>query len=315
MKNQSFTQEERWLLTEKYRGEKTGGFFADCKRLQAGEPLGYVIGFVPFLDCKIWLDSHPLIPRPETEYWVEKAITKMSHAPETLVLAAESLGRMQKDPGSPVHTYPTRPSQSSGQSFQQALRKASPKCLDSELDSCLGERLASRTDEPRIKVLDLCAGSGAIGVVVATHVPGARVDFGEIDARHEPTILKNLAANGIVSHRARVIISDLFTRITDRYDFILSNPPYIDPALDRTEASVKHFEPHQALYGGHAGLKLIEAIIAAAPAHLTPRGQLWLEHEPEQTAAISKLGSTHGFATTTHPDQYDSLRYSILVLQ
>jgi len=250
VKNQSFTKEERWLLTEKYRGEKSAGFFADCERLQAGEPLGYIIGHVPFLGGTIWLDSHPLIPRPETEYWVEHAI-----------------------------------------------------------------RIITETDEPRIKVLDLCAGSGAIGVAVATHVPGARVDFGEIDARHEPTILKNLAANDITLDRARVTVSDLFTHIPDRYDFILSNPPYIDPALDRTEASVKGFEPHLALYGGRGGLALIEQIIAASPAHLTSSGQLWLEHEPEQAATINKLGSTHGFATTTHPDQYDTLRYSVLVLQ
>ena len=66
--------EEKWLLQEKYHGEKTEAFFADCKRLALGEPLGYLIGHVPFLDCTIWLDNHPLIPRPETEHWVEQVI-------------------------------------------------------------------------------------------------------------------------------------------------------------------------------------------------------------------------------------------------
>jgi methylase of polypeptide subunit release factors len=295
------THDEVWLLKEKYHGEKSCGFFADCERLAAGEPLGYVIGHVPFLGCTIWLDSHPLIPRPETEYWVEYAIKtvkqtgggdrttratnsnptegspreipratlgkKLPHTPETQDLVAESLGRERKDPGSPVH------------------------------------------------ILDLCAGSGAIGVAVAKHVPGARVDFGEIDPCHETTIRKNLSENGIAPERSQVIISDLFADITDRYDFILSNPPYINPALDRTQVSVKDFEPHLALYGGPGGLALIERIIATAPTHLTPDGQLWLEHEPEQSSAIHTLATLHGCTATTHLDQYQVERYSILVLQ
>ena len=64
-----------WLLNEKYHGEKTSAFFTDCVRLETGEPLAYVIGHIPFLDCTIYLDSRPLIPRVETEFWVEKLIT------------------------------------------------------------------------------------------------------------------------------------------------------------------------------------------------------------------------------------------------
>ena len=67
------TSEEQWLLREKYQGEKTEAFFADCDRLLAGEPLAYLIGHIPFLHCLISLDSHPLIPRTETEFWTEKA--------------------------------------------------------------------------------------------------------------------------------------------------------------------------------------------------------------------------------------------------
>src|SRR5690606_26669366 len=70
----TLNQEEQWLLEEKYAGAESEAFRADLKRLTGGEPLGYVIGHVPFLDCRIHLDSHPLIPRPETEYWVEKAM-------------------------------------------------------------------------------------------------------------------------------------------------------------------------------------------------------------------------------------------------
>ncbi len=105
---------------------------------------------------------------------------------------------------------------------------------------------------------------------------------------------------------------DLFEHVTKTYDYILPNPPYIDPALDRTEASVRDFEPHEALYGGHEGLALIERIIKEAAAHLTPHGEVWIEHEPEQVVAIHTLAQTAGFFSTTHPDQYGTLRYTAL---
>src|SRR5512138_3415194 len=70
-------REEEWLLKEKWNGEKSEGFFADCQRLRDGEPLAYVIGHTPFLNTIIYLDSKPLIPRVETEFWVEKAIMEI----------------------------------------------------------------------------------------------------------------------------------------------------------------------------------------------------------------------------------------------
>ncbi|MBY0310415.1 peptide chain release factor N(5)-glutamine methyltransferase [Patescibacteria group bacterium] len=243
-------QDEAWLLKEKYHGQKTEGFLTDCKRLKTGEPLAYVIGHVPFLGTTTQLSSSPLIPRPETEYWVEKAI----------------------------ETLRTTPYQ--------------------------GETL--------IKVLDLCAGSGCIGVAVGAHVPNAHITFSEIDREHLPTIKKNCAGNDITHYSSRT--SDLFSNIEGTFDFILSNPPYIDPALDRTQASVKCFEPHLALYGGKDGSEVIERIIKEAPLRLNPGGQLWLEHEPEQTELIASLGIDNGFSVSTHPDQYGILRYSVLEL-
>ncbi|NNM83804.1 peptide chain release factor N(5)-glutamine methyltransferase [Candidatus Parcubacteria bacterium] len=68
-------KDEQWLLEEKYAGQKTSAYEADKKRLAKGEPLGYIIGSQPFLGLKIHLDSRPLIPRPETEWWTEQLIT------------------------------------------------------------------------------------------------------------------------------------------------------------------------------------------------------------------------------------------------
>lgn len=272
--------EEQFLLEEKYGGEKTEGFFAACKRLADGEPLAYLIGHTPFLNCKIWLGSKPLIPRPETEFWVEKFVNYVKSTPQSHLvnksLVAGGFGWGD-----------TNSSESS------VIEGSNPK------------------------ILDLCAGSGCIGVAVTKHFPGSRVDFAEIDPQHTQTIQKNLAENSLDPDQSAIFVSDLFDHIpsTNQYDFILSNPPYIDPALDRAEKTVKDFEPHLALYGGTEGMSLIDKIIQESPTHLKPQGQLWLEHEPEQTAAIKTRGQSAGFAVITHKDQYDVKRFSQLVLQ
>jgi release factor glutamine methyltransferase len=67
-------REKQWLLDEKYGGMETPEFFADLEKLESGTPLAYLISSIPFLGCHIDLSSKPLIPRPETEYWVNEII-------------------------------------------------------------------------------------------------------------------------------------------------------------------------------------------------------------------------------------------------
>jgi release factor glutamine methyltransferase len=249
------SQEGVWLLKEKYQGQKTPAFLIDLARLEAGEPLAFIIGSIPFLNTIISLDSRPLIPRTETEFWVEKAIKEI--------------------------------------------------------------QIKQNGTDP-INILDLCAGSGAIGVAVAKAIPNTRIDFIELDEKHLPTIKKNCELNKVAVERCRIFGGDLFTLTATtpltKYDFILSNPPYIDPILDRTENSVKNFEPALALYGGVNGMELIEKIIKESKQHLNQHGQLWLEHEPEQSKSI-EAAATGTYKVITHKDQYGQARFSQLVLQ
>lgn len=240
------TQDEMWLLDEKYGGERTEAFLDDCVRLKLGEPLAYVIGHIPFRSALIHLDSRPLIPRTESEFWIGEIIDTLKDT--------------------------TRP----------------------------------------IRVLDLCAGSGALGIAILMEIPGSTVDFAEIEEKHHATIMKNILTNVREKDRARVFGGDLFENIPHTYDLIITNPPYIDPTLDRTQASVKEFEPAVALYGGKDGMEIIERIITEAPAHLTPHGILVIEHEPEQSPRIQGLALRQDLIATTHTDQYDTERYTVL---
>jgi HemK-like putative methylase len=224
------------------------------------EPQAYSIGCVPFLSTNIFLDSRPLIPRTETEYWVQMAITDV---------------------------LTSRP----------------------ELT-----RFPSGVDTAR--VLDLCAGSGCVGTALLQEVLGARVDFVEIDSSHHQTIKKNLNANGISQSRARIYGGSLFDEVPKevKYDLILSNPPYIDPArIERVEEQVLAFEPALALLGGEGGMEYIERIIIEAPAHLARDGVLYIEHEPEQVKAIHKLARKMQYSSCqTNKDQYGLDRYTRL---
>ncbi|HMO78126.1 MAG TPA: peptide chain release factor N(5)-glutamine methyltransferase [Candidatus Paceibacterota bacterium] len=253
----TFINDVAWLKKEKYDYVESEAFLLDVKRLENGEPLAYLIGNVPFLNTIIYLDSHPLIPRPETEYWTELAIKEIQNI--------------------------------------------------------------IKSNNAPAKILDLCAGSGCVGVAVAKNLPLTAVDFIELDEGHLATIRKNCKENNLKPERTRIMsgdLNDLKQTVPDtKYDFILSNPPYIDKELVRTELSVTNHEPALALYGGKDGLEFIKAIIEQAPSHLLAGGQLWLEHEPEQVEAIANLSAQHGFKPLTHPDQFGVPRFSQLMLQ
>ncbi len=223
--------DEAMLIRDKYDGNASVDLTEDRSRLSYGEPLAYVIGWIPFLGLRIELDSRPLIPRPETEWWTESL-----------------LAHIKKTKG-----------------------------------------------EHPFSFLDLCAGSGAIGLSVLHTFKNATVSFGELQEEHVTQIKRNLEVNGLDASRAIIKHGDLFTPFAgERFDFIASNPPYV-PADRTLDQSVTEFEPAVALYSGLDGLDCIRRIGNETPSHMNSDGELWLEcdstHADEAARLIKEGGA------------------------
>lgn len=231
------------LFRDKYQGDRSVTIEEDLARLRAGEPLAYVIGWVPFLGLTVDLESHPLIPRPETEWWTEKLIT----------------------------------------------------------------HLKERGDKS-FRLLDLCAGSGAIGLSILKAFPAAQVSFGELMKEHSAQIQKNVKINALDVSRADIRTGDLFEPFSGEiFDFIVSNPPYIPEGRTLSE-SVTSFEPPEALYGGTDGLSIIERISRDAKKYLNSNGELWIEADIENIEAAAESLRGNGFTTEIHTDPYGRQR-------
>ena len=131
--------------------------------------------------------------------------------------------------------------------------------------------------ETLARVLDLCTGSGCIGIAAAVYLPDADVDLADVSPAALAVAARNLAAHGL-EDRVRAIQSDLFAGLEgQRYDLIVSNPPYVSAAELATLPPEYHREPRLGLAGGESGLDLVLRILHEAPTHLTEDGVLILE--------------------------------------
>lgn len=158
--------------------------------------------------------------------------------------------------------------------------------------------------EPK-KVLDLCAGSGAIGLGILKHCPHTTVSFGELVPEHAECIKKNVEENKLDATRVHIHTGNLFEPVAnERYDVIATNPPYIPEGRELPE-SVTAYEPTTALYGGVDGLSLIRKIAKEAAKHLTPHGELWMECDIENIKEAKDAVLDGGASTARiRTDQY-----------
>jgi ribosomal protein L3 glutamine methyltransferase len=142
-------------------------------------------------------------------------------------------------------------------------------------------------------VLDLCTGSGCLAILAARAFPAALVDAADLSPAALAVARKNVARHRL-GRRVRLRRSDLFVALAgERYDLIVTNPPYVSAAAMASLPAEYRREPRLALAGGKDGLELVARIVAQAPAHLAPGGVLVCEVGDGKPAAQRRFAGLH----------------------
>ena len=150
--------------------------------------------------------------------------------------------------------------------------------------------------EPRI--LDLCAGSGCIGLALAKHLPGSRVVLGELDEGALRICRQNIRRNDLTGRVVPLQMNALEKPPAHlgEFDAIVSNPPYIpDGDIAGLDVSVRDYEPHLALRGGEDGLDFYRAICAQWRTALRADGRLLFEVGIGQADDVLRIMRGCGF--------------------
>lgn len=139
---------------------------------------------------------------------------------------------------------------------------------------------------PDSRVLDLCCGSGVLGVTAVCE-KGCKATLADLSKQAVEVAKNNAKLN---KAKVNIVKSDMFSHIKGKFDVIACNPPYVETAvIDALDVSVKDYEPHSALDGGADGLDFYRILASQARSHLTDGGTLVLEIGYNQGDAVSSL--------------------------
>ena len=167
--------------------------------------------------------------------------------------------------------------------------------------------------DPRI--LDLCCGSGCIGLAVASRVKDARVTLADISKEALAVAKKNIARNKL---GGRVSTFQVDARkaapgFLGKFDMIVSNPPYITGAeMKQLPKSVSDYEPHLALFGGEDGLDFYRSILAHFTGVLKPGGYICFEFGMNMADAVCALLEEKDYTVIQRKRDYNDRERAVL---
>lgn len=206
-------------------------FFMFVDRRVEGEPISYITGSAGFMSLEFSVSPAVLIPRPETEGLVEKAVN-----------------------------------------------------------------LINKEYYGKAKILDLCTGSGCIGISILKTCPATVAVMSDLYEEALEIAQKNVITHGL-EKRTNIIKSDLFEKLDNhKFDIIISNPPYV-AEWDNVNLSddVLAYEPSVALFGGKDGLLFYNKISQQADRFLNPGGYIIYEAGINQAEDISNILNENGY--------------------
>ena len=165
------------------------------------------------------------------------------------------------------------------------------------------------------RVLDLCTGSGCIGLAVASRIKDARVTLADVSKDALAVAKKNIARHKL-SGRVSCVQADALSPapvFLGKFDMIVSNPPYITgPEMAELDDSVKLYEPHLALFGGRDGLDFYRSIAVNFSEALKPGGFLCLEFGDGQGDDVCRILENNGYTILERTRDYNDRERAVL---
>lgn len=185
-------------------------------------------------------------------------------------------------------------------------------------DTCAVAELAIKKGlfldkDPRI--LDLCTGSGCIGLAIASRVKDARVTLADISKEALAVAKKNVSRNHLTG-KVSCVQADALKKpsaFLGKFHMIVSNPPYITTKeMQELPSGVKDYEPHLALHGGDDGLTFYRAIAENYKTALKPNGYLCLEFGMGQGDAVCEILESNGYTILERSRDYNDRERAVL---
>lgn len=266
----------------------------------AGTPVQYITGSQEFMGLSFKVNENVLIPRQDTETLVEIALDYMKWA---------DIGQDQETDYDYVNKGNNGENQGQGQNQNQESTQESTQKQDNAIDNKNNRKRKkkSKKSKPKHKgewkVLDLCCGSGAIGISLIHYSveAGKKIKMTASDVSQKAiSVAIDNATKLKVDKQMNFVRGDLFQPFKKRFskpkfDLIVTNPPYIKSQVIPTlQREVKDHEPMLALDGGEDGLDFYKIIMLEAKDYLGKGGVLMMEIGHDQGADIAEIFDRNG---------------------
>ena len=244
-------------LILKYKDEinnkKVEEFRKLLKKLENGIPIQYIINNQEFMGLNFYVDEDVLIPQPDTEILVEEVIKYCNelrnNEPEDKETNKDYKENIEKEP------------------------------IINKEDKNINKKT--------IKILDLCTGSGIVGISIYKYFENVEIYASDISQKALNIAEKNTNLNNA---KINFINSDMFENIHIKdFDIIVSNPPYIESKVIKSLSKEVQNEPKLALDGGEDGLKFYRSILENANDYLRKNGAIFLEIGYDQKEKIEEI--------------------------